>query len=356
MRRIIEEAIEKRKKKQLELEQISEELGESIGKFSFLKKKRKHQKDLFSKYSRSLIELITLQDKEWDSLSNNHYTSIFNSIQSRIDDLDAGFSNFKQVTGNFIDLEKHLKELIEKIRGNSSVSEINELKKIRKELSTIQYSDFEKRFRGNSDEIYERQKKYIHYFKDRQNVLDIGCGRGEFIRLLGENNIKSEGIDISSSMLKDARAKNLNCKEEDALQYLKTKPDCSLGGIFSAQVIEHFSPDYLKDIISEAYRVLMNDGVIVLETVNPISVFALTNIYFLDITHQKPLHPEFMRYLFRAYGLSDIEILYSESLQEHFLEEISVENDIARQFNSNVDKLNKILFSSPDYAVIGRKK
>jgi len=355
MRRIIEEAIEKRKKKQLEIENILKDIGKSIGKSSFFKSRKRRLQNLFSKFSETLFELITAQDREWDELSNNHYSSIFNSLNSQIEDLSAKFSNFKTVTGNFIDLENRLGELIKKIPANTGVKEKNELKKIKDEISPVQYSDFEKRFRGDSEKIYERQKKYIQYFKEHQNILDIGCGRGEFIQLLSENNIDAEGIDISSSMLKEAKDKGLKCSEEDALQFLKNRKENSLGGIFSAQVIEHFPANYLIKIVAESHRVLRKGGIIIFETLNPLSLFALTNIYFLDITHQKPLHPEFMRYLFKAYNFSNVDILYSEPLDKHYLEEIPIGNGIAKQFNSNVDKLNKILFSSPDYAIIGKK-
>jgi O-antigen chain-terminating methyltransferase len=157
-------------------------------------------------------------------------------------------------------------------------------------------------------------------------------------------------------MLRTAVEKGLPCSKSDALDYLRRQPGGSRGGIFSAQVIEHMEPGYLRDLVIEAFRVLQENSPIVLETVNPLSIFALSNIYFLDVTHQRPLHPEFMRYLLESTGFSDVNIIYSEELVEEQLEGISPGNHLAREFNTNVDKLNKLLYASPVYAVTGIKK
>jgi O-antigen chain-terminating methyltransferase len=92
-----------------------------------------------------------------------------------------------------------------------------------------------------------------------------------------------------------------------------------------------------------------------METINPLSLFALSRIFFLDLTHRKPLHPEYMRYLLENTGFSGVEIHYSGDLADEKLEEIPPENPAARIFNANVDKLNQILFDSPQYAVTGMK-
>ena len=157
-------------------------------------------------------------------------------------------------------------------------------------------------------------------------------------------------------MLRIAEEKALNCCKSDALRYLQQKEDNSFGGIFSAQVIEHLEPNYLRDVILESFRVLKNGGTIVLETVNPLSVFALSNIYFLDVTHRKPLHPEYMRYLLESSGFNRVSIIYSGELDQERLVEINPENPLAREFNTNVDKLNKLLYASPSYAVTGVKE
>ncbi|MCK5222363.1 MAG: methyltransferase domain-containing protein [Candidatus Aminicenantes bacterium] len=355
MRRVIEESVEKRKKAQSEVNRILNELGELLGDSYVFKKNKNSIKEKFSLFSEKIQELITLQDSEWDNLSNNHYNTIFNSLQSQINKLDAKYSNIQTLLKNFSDLEISLNNLAESIGQGAKISNTNEINDIKARVSPYQYSDFEKRFRGSKEEISKNLKKYIPYFKGSQNVLDIGCGRGEFVSLLKDDGIDAIGIDISDSMLEEAEEKGLKCMKKDALGYLREMKDGSLGGIFASQVIEHFEPEYLKEVIRESFRVLLPGSPLILETINPLSLFALANIYFLDITHQKPLHPEFMRYMLESTGFSKVEILYSDPLEDHFLEEISPDENIARVFNSNVDKLNRVLFTSPDYAAFGIK-
>jgi len=355
MKRIIEDLIEKRKKKQEKLKKTLNELGELIeSKTLFNKKKGKIKKNLTYLYV-DLNELITIQDKEWDAYSNNHSTSVFKSLQWKIEKLEAEYSNVKTILMNFISLERSLQKLINSIDKKTDKKYLDQLKEIKGELSAYQYSDFEKRFRGDENQVKKKLKRYLSIFSKSDNILDIGCGRGEFVELLTNEGKTAKGIDISESMLNIAKSKGIECSKIEALQFLRENKDNSIGGIFSSQVIEHFKPEYLKEVVIESFRVLKRNSPVVFETINPLSIFALSNIYFLDVTHQKPLHPEYMRYLFESSGFSDVKIIYSDDLKDEKLEEICPENQIAKEFNTNIDKLNKILFASPMYAVKGIK-
>ena len=364
MRRIIEELIEKRKHQQNILKKTVEELGhlmEGSGLFQRLggKKKKKIAGKLLD-FNRELNELITLQDKEWDAYANNHSTMVFKSLQWKIEKLEAEYSNVKTLLANFTALEKSLERLIassdEKAEAAADPGTVSRLKRIKEQLSPYQYSDFEQRFRGDETRVKEKLAKYLPVFSNSDHILDIGCGRGEFLELLLAQGIQAEGIDNSESMLQVAREKGLPCTGSHALDFLRQQSGGSWGGIFSAQVIEHMEPGYLRDVVIESFRVLKENSPLVLETVNPLSVFALSNIYFLDVTHRKPLHPEFMRYLLESTGFSEVSLLYPEELPEEQLEGIGPENHLAREFNTNVDKLNKLLYASPVYAVKGIKK
>ena len=367
MRRVIEDLIEKRKRQQEKLKETLKQLGlllEDSGSF-FNKKKKGNISDTFLELNEDFNNLITIQDKEWDAYSNNHSTSVFKSLQWKIEKLEAEYSNIKTLLINFVTLESSLERLIQRISAKGDTAGgadvhtdpalVSQLTEIKEQLSTYQYSDFEQRFRGDQDKVKEKLKKYLPYYAGADDILDIGCGRGEFMEMLKEEGKEAEGIDISLSMLRVAEENGLNCSKADALEFLKAKESDSLGGIFSAQVIEHLTPEYLRSLVLEAGRVLKHGAPIVLETVNPLSLFALSNIYFLDVTHQKPLHPEYMRYLLESSGFDGVSIVFSEELQEERLEEIAVDNPIARPFNTNVDKLNKLLYSSPVYAVTGKK-
>ncbi|MCI0470525.1 MAG: methyltransferase domain-containing protein [Candidatus Aminicenantes bacterium] len=360
MRRIIEELVEKRKTQQEKLRQAIDELGTLIGTSFFLKKRKSEIKQKLGEFNNTLEELITAQDREWDAYNNNHSTSVFKSLEWKIGKLEAEYSNVKTLLVDFITLEASLQRLIDAVDRESAERNkehtLKTLKEIKDRLSVYQYSDFEQRFRGDEQEVKNKLKRYLPIFAIADNILDVGCGRGEFLELLQEQGKKAVGIDISESMLRSAAGKSITCKKAAALEYLQQEKDNSCGGIFSSQVIEHLQPEYLRDVVREAYRVLTKNAPIVLETINPLSIFALSNIYFLDITHQKPLHPEYMRYLLESCGFSEVEIIYSDELNEEKLLEIAPQQQSAREFNTNVDKLNKMLFAAPVYAVTGIKR
>jgi O-antigen chain-terminating methyltransferase len=156
-------------------------------------------------------------------------------------------------------------------------------------------------------------------------------------------------------MLEEARAQGLDCFKADALDFLQDRPAASLDGIFSSQVIEHFQPDYLRRFISAAFRALRPGAPLLLETVNPLSLFALSRIYFLDPTHQRPLHPEYMRYLLENSGFTAVEVTFSAEPEAEKLATVDPAAPQALPFNDNVDRLNRLLFSPSEYAVMGRK-
>ncbi len=369
MRRIIEELVEKRKEKQAQLKETFLSLARLLKKRGFLSTlfntNKKALDETLLQLNDNLNDLITIQDKEWDAYSNNHSTMVFKSLQWKIEKLEAEYSNVKTLLTNFITLETSLDHLITAINDKTAVIRADDtgrtdlttkLLDFKAELSVYRYADFEQRFRGSEEKVREKLRGYLPIFANTDDILDIGCGRGEFIELIQATGKKATGIDMSPSMLQLAQEKGLTCSLSDALAHLKQLPDACLGGIFSAQVIEHLEPDYLRDLVIEGRRVLRTGTPMVLETVNPLSIFALSNIYFLDVTHKKPLHPEFMRYLVESSGFFDVAIIYPEELLNEQLEGIAPQNTLAREFNSNVDKLNKLLYSSPVYAVTGIKK
>lgn len=365
MRRIIEELIQKRKQQQKNLTETLDELGTLFENRGFLKlfpkRKNKRISQLFLQFNGQLQALITAQDKEWDAYTNNHATTVFKSLQWKIDKLEAEYTNVRTLLVNFSGLEQSLQRLIDSIDEKTGPvttakdETISQLERIRDQLSPYQYADFEQRFRGDEGAVKEKLKKYLPVFANADHILDIGCGRGEFMELLQEQGKRTQGIDISQSMLQIAADKGLDCSKRDALHFLKTQDRGTLGGIFSAQVIEHLEPGYLREMVLEAFRALDKNAPILLETVNPLSLFSLANIYFLDVTHVKPLHPEFMRYLLESCGFSGVKIIYQEESMPEQLDTAPADAPTAREFNTNVDKLNKLLYASPVYAVTGIK-
>jgi glycosyltransferase involved in cell wall biosynthesis/SAM-dependent methyltransferase len=153
------------------------------------------------------------------------------------------------------------------------------------------YRGFEDLFRGSEDFIRDRQRVYLALIGDRQPVLDVGCGRGEFLDLLTEKGITARGIDIDSGMVDHCRSKGHDVELAEGNGYLEQQGDGSLGAIFAAQVIEHMPYEELMHFFERARQKLSADGILIAETVNPHSLRAM-KAFWIDPTHQTPIFPE----------------------------------------------------------------
>lgn len=240
-------------------------------------------------------------------------------------------------------------------------------------LDSYKYVGFEDQFRGSAQEIRERQSEYLPLFEGASDVLDIGCGRGEFLDLLRERGVKARGIDLNDEMAAICRTRGLEATSADALAYLEGLPDGSLGGLFAAQVVEHLEPQYLMRLLDAAYHKLRPGSRIVLETINPACWYAFFSSYIRDLTHVRPLHPDTLKYLLVASGFQRTELRYSAPFPEdaklqpvRIRPRAGVPADgpvdredpvaaLAEAVNGNVEKLNELLFTYLDYAAIGER-
>lgn len=231
-------------------------------------------------------------------------------------------------------------------------------------LDSYKYVGFEDRFRGSAGDIRERQLRYAALFEGASDVLDVGCGRGEFVGLLRERGVRARGLDLNHAMVEVCRGKGLDVAEGDALSYLDAQPAASLGGLVAMQVVEHLQPDYLLRFLSAAYAALKPGSVIVLETINPACWFAFFESYIRDITHVRPLHPDTLSYLLTASGFQQVEVRYAAPYPDaDKLHPVAAHGAGAppelgamiETVNANVERLNALLFTNLDYAAIGRR-
>jgi SAM-dependent methyltransferase len=226
------------------------------------------------------------------------------------------------------------------------------------EALSAKYVGFEDQFRGAPEEIRARLAGYVEIFAGASDVLDIGCGRGEFLALLKERGVRARGIDVNDSMVEVCLQKGLDAAKADALGYLRAQPAGSLGGLLAAQVVEHLDPAYLTNLLDAAYAALRPGAPIVLETINPACWFAFFESYVRDITHVRPLHPDTLKFLLQASGFGGVEIRYEAPYPEHHkLQRVAPAalGDAAETLNANVDKLNSLLFTYLDYAAIAKR-
>jgi glycosyltransferase involved in cell wall biosynthesis/SAM-dependent methyltransferase len=178
------------------------------------------------------------------------------------------------------------------------------------------YDAFEDIFRGPEHFIRDRQRRYLALLGDREPVVDIGCGRGEFLDLLRERGLEYTGIDPDPDMVGRCRAKGHELVEvADANSYLEKCADDSVGTIFCAQVIEHMTYEELLRFYGLGLRKLRPGGLFILETVNPHSVPALKT-FWVDPTHQHPVFPEVALALCESYGFESAYVFHPNGTGE----------------------------------------
>jgi SAM-dependent methyltransferase len=256
--------------------------------------------------------------------------------------------------------EKALAQLKEVKKGTVGMDlSIDNLKS---RVRATEYIRFEDRHRGSQEEIKWKQRNYLPYFKDKGPVLDIGCGRGEFLELLREAQIPASGVDTNPEMVDHCSAKGLKVFHSDGQDYLESLPDQSLGGIILSQVIEHLDYESLREMVRLGLDKLIPGGILLAETINPQCLSTFSGAFYLDLSHHNPIHPEAARFLWESIGFLKVNIIYVSPFPEEMKlqemvrrEDDSYEDELARVLNENIRRLNALLYGFQDYAVLGYK-
>ena len=226
----------------------------------------------------------------------------------------------------------------------------------------LDYFRLESRYRP-SGLLKEKQREYLGYFEGCQQVLDIGCGRGEFVQLLAEEGIEARGIDLDADAVAHAQELGLPVQQADALTYLAGLPEAALDGVFMAQVVEHLTPPYLVSMLRTCQRKMKPGAVLVAETINPVCLWALANWYLIDPTHVRPVHPDTLSFILESVGFWQIEVRYlSPVIRGLKLADLEDREDLptelrslVRSINKNVKHLNDFLYGFQEYAVVAKR-
>jgi SAM-dependent methyltransferase len=234
-------------------------------------------------------------------------------------------------------------------------------------LLSQQYAGFEDLFRGSEDDISGRMADYVGLFAGAADVVDIGCGRGEFLELLRGAGISAQGVDLNHEMVERCRAKGFTVTEDDGLSFLQAAAPGSLGGLIACQVVEHLQPDYLMRFLSAAAEALRPGAPIVLETINPACWSAFFDSYIRDLTHVRPVHPDTLKFLVIAAGFSQAAVQWRSPYPDNgklerlagparALSQTAPElKPLTDTLDRNMERLNGLFFTFRDYAVIARR-
>lgn len=286
------------------------------------------------------VESLNEKIKDLDkiTLAVNKIAKIEESVSANIEDIEN--------IGNIIEKLRYFEKENKKLTHSPDFIDMN-------------YFLFESIYRGSREEIKSKQKFYLDYFKDRKGVLDIGCGRGEFIELLIESNTDVFGIDLDMNNVNYCIDKGLPVKHAEALEYLGDCEDSSLGGIFMAQVAEHLQPNDLVTLIRLAWKKLQTGAYFIAETINPQSLIVFTESYYMDPSHRKMVHPLTIKFLLETEGFTDIDIRYlSPVSDEHKIPKLECIESCKNidSFNNAIARLNDLVYGYREYAVIAKRQ
>jgi SAM-dependent methyltransferase len=173
-----------------------------------------------------------------------------------------------------------------------------------------EYATFEKYF-YDTDRITEIQKIYLPLIPStsKRRALDLGCGRGEFLVLLQEFGWIAKGVDENSAQCALAAAKNLDVQQGDMFSKLAQTTGESVDLVTALQVVEHIQPSQIRLLVTEGFRVLSSGGMVILETVNPLSPCSLAN-FWVDETHVRLVSSQWLEYVLASAGFRNIKTLF----------------------------------------------
>ncbi|MFS8084507.1 MAG: methyltransferase domain-containing protein, partial [Acidobacteriota bacterium] len=258
---------------------------------------------------------------------------------------------------NILDQQRRLALLLEEARKRLpepiSIGQIENMVAEEDHLLDAFYVSFEDRFRGTREDIKQRVAVYLPIVKEakagtkRAPILDIGCGRGEWLQLLQENKFVAGGVDLNRVMVSQCQELGLDVAEADGIAYLRRLKANSLGAVTGIHIIEHIPFKRLIALFDEALRVLKPGGVAIFETPNPENLIVGACNFYYDPTHLNPLPPEPMRFVMEARGFGRIEVV-----RLHPQPESAMLTEGTAQVQQVV---NELMFGPQDYAVVAYK-
>jgi O-antigen chain-terminating methyltransferase len=210
------------------------------------------------------------------------------------------------------------------------------------------YQVLEDRYRGSRELIRSRLQVYLPFVEplktldDAQAAVDLGCGRGEWLELLQQHGFRATGVDLNDLMIAGCRDRNLVAIRADSVDHLKTLPADRQGLVSAIHLVEHLDFADLQQLVTEAHRVLMPGGLLILETPNPENLIVATSSFYLDPTHRRPLPEGLLRLVVEYAGFRRVKTLY---LQE----------DPALATAWWIGLHDVLAGVSPDYAVVAQK-
>lgn len=324
-------------------------------------------------------EIIMRLLEEYKAQQNAVLHEVVSPLKAKLEDITRGHEGklndltheFQGTKSEIARLQKTIRISVERLRRiermlkdkNIEPEKVNNaVASVQRQLAEVidfDYYLFEEYYRGTREDIKEKQKQYLRFFKKDDYVLDLGCGRGEFTELLLENGIKVTSVDLNDDMVSYCKERGFPIIQEDIISFLEKVEDNSVNGIFLGQVIEHLPSNVLIYLVNLAYKKLAPNGWFIAETPNPQCMSVFTQSFYMDMTHQKPVHAYTAKFILESAGFNEVMVEYFSPNDEYLrLNPIQLEgihSDSLERFNQTIEHWNNTIFGYQDYYVAGRK-
>ena len=180
------------------------------------------------------------------------------------------------------------------------------------------YVALENHFRGSRDLVAQRQQDYLPMLPavitEATPLIDLGCGRGEWLKVLKSQGIPAIGVDSNTVCIAECKEEDLAVEENDLLSFLSARPNASVGTYTLFQVLEHLPFAILVEALREMRRTLVPGGRVIAEVPNAKNLRVSAGTFWIDPTHQRPLFPELLMFLATEVGFAQADGVYTNNL------------------------------------------
>lgn len=301
-----------------------------------------------SRFSRSVDDRLNSEISQ----RQQQLTTLSQDVQEKVGRL---FQKQQQVSSELVLQNQRLTRVLQEIQKRPEASFAADQMQVfaQEQAHALDafYASFDEEFRGNREEIKERLRVYLPAIKNCEigsettPILDIGCGRGEWLELLKEEGLPAMGIDSNSILVLQCRERGLQVIEAELMSYLADVPDESVAAVTGFHIVEHLPIEILVAFLNETMRVLKPGGIVIFETPNPHNVLVGSCNFYFDPTHRNPLPSEVLQFLVESRGFERVEVLPLNPSDE-----APVAGD-----SELVERFNQYFYGPMDYAVIGWK-
>jgi O-antigen chain-terminating methyltransferase len=211
---------------------------------------------------------------------------------------------------------------------------------------------------GSRDEVMRQQHRYVQYFVGQTDVIDIACGRAEFLELMDREGFTVKGLDVAASAVSECRERGFEAVQDDALSYLETRRDESIGGVFAWHAVENLRGREIVSLVQLVFARLRPGGVLVVEAMNPTALVTYASFY-RDFRFERPVDPTALQWLAASVGF-DTKIEYFAPVDdERKLRGLPLMRELSpretKAFNIGISLANELVFGYERYALIARK-